>query len=283
MAPVVGPHSAFEDFLRVEATGDGAWSSALADFDWGAAFGGDLLARMALAASRDVGPERALRSLHAHFLAPATPGSAAALHVTPLGDDAHETRRRVAVTVGGATLCEGVASFAATAAGPRYHAGGFDASLAAPESLPSDVELAQSDGWPVRYLAPIEFRRAEPRAWPFPAAADGEASHWSGWLRPRVPLSADLALHAAALVFASDYRSHWGPETRLGPAFGAHAYTSLDHALWIHAPQAWTDWWLFETRSEICRDGRALTQRTVWTRDGLRVATIAQEGLLRPR
>jgi acyl-CoA thioesterase II len=189
----------------------------------------------------------------------------------------------VLLEVDDAAVLHLVAQFAASSAGPHLDAGGVPA-IAAPETLPSDVELARAEGWPERFLAPIEFRRAAPRSWPFPGAADGEPARWSGWLRPRVPLAeGDAALHAAALAFASDYRSHWGVEVRLGAAFAKHTYTSVDHALWIHAPLPWTDWWLFETRCDVCRDGRALVHREVWTRDGARVATVVQEGIVAPR
>ena len=251
----------------------------VADFGWGAAFGGDLLAKAALAAIGDVGPGAALRSIHAQLLAPTVPGARATLRVARLDP----ARRRVLLEADGAAALHLVAHFAAPSGGPALDAGGLP-SIAAPATLPSDVELARAEGWPERFLAPIEFRRAEPRAWPFPGAADGEPARWSGWLRPRVPLpAADAGLHAAALVFASDYRSHWGVEVRLGAAFAKHVYTAVDHALWIHAPLAWTDWWLFETRCDVCRDGRALVWRSVWTQDDVRVATVAQEAILAPR
>jgi len=279
MSSLVGPSTPLARFLNVDRAGDREWTASIADFDWGAAFGGDLLAKAALAAIRDVGPSAVLRSIHAQFLAPAAPNARAALHVARL--DA--ARRRVLLEADGAAALHLVAHCAPPSGGPHLEAGGFPA-IAAPETLPSDIELAQGEGWPERFLAPIEFRRAEPRSWPFPGAADGESAHWRGWLRPRAPLPAgDPALHAAALAFASDYRSHWGVEVRLGAAFAKHSYTSVDHALWIHAPLAWSDWWLFETRCDVGRDGRALVQRAVWTRDGARVATVMQEGIVTQR
>jgi acyl-CoA thioesterase II len=282
MATPIGPETPLAHCLTVERSADGEWTTEVGDLDWGASFGGDLLARAALAAARDVGGDAVLTSVHAQFLGPAEPGARAALHVARLASEPRTARRRVALDTESGPALELVASFAAPAGGTSFQAGTIR-PIAAPETLPSDVELARADGWPARFLAPIEFRRAEPRAWPFPGAADGEPARWSGWLRPRVPLPADdLALHAAALVFASDYRSHWGIEVRLGPAFSKHAYTSVNHAVWIHATLPWTDWWCFETHADVGRDGRVLTAREVWTRDGVRVATIAQEGRITP-
>jgi len=274
MATPIGPETPLARCLTVARSGDGAWTTEVGDFDWGGSFAGDLLARAALAAARDAGDGAVLASVQAHFLGSAAPGARAALRVEPLGSD----RRRVALATDAGPALELVAGFAAPGGGPSFQVDALPA-IAAPETLPSDVELARADGWPARFLAPIEFRRAEPRAWPFPGAADGEPTRWIGWLRPRAALPVDdLALHAAALVFASDYRSHWGVEVRLGAAFQKHVYTSVDHALWIHAPQPWTDWWCFATHADVARDGRVLTLREVWTRDGVRVATIAQHG-----
>jgi acyl-CoA thioesterase II len=273
---IIGPDASLAHALAVERTA-GGWATEVGYYDWGDSFGGDLLARAALAALRDAGPGAVLRSLHAQLLGSAAAGARATLAVTPLASD----RRRVVLETGAGAALDLVASFAAPAGGLAFQVDGDAPQIAAPETLPSDVELARADGWPARYLAPIEFRRAEPLRWPFAGAPDGEPARWIGWLRPRVALPADdLALHAAALVFASDYRTHWGIEVRLGADFAKHAYTSLDHALWIHAPLPWTDWWCFATHADVGRDGRVLTQREVWTRDGVRVATVAHEMLV---
>jgi acyl-CoA thioesterase-2 len=103
---------------------------------------------------------------------------------------------------------------------------------------------------------------------------------WSGWLRPRVPLPAEPQPHVVALVLLSDYSSHRGVETRLGPEFPRHQFVSLDHALWIHRPVRRDDWLLMNTASHVCHDGRALTRREIFTRDGLLVASVTQEALV---
>jgi acyl-CoA thioesterase-2 len=282
MTPIIGPDAPVDSFLVVEPAGAGRWTTSLGDFDWDATFAGDLLARAALAACREA-PGLVLQSVQAQLLAPGSAGARATLQTQRLDASAAAARIRVRLESDGAALVELVARLAAPQRGVTY-AGERPIPIAPPESLPSDVELARNDGWPARYLAPIEFRRAEPSAFPFAAVADGAPAHWSGWLRPRAPLGDDVALHAAALVFASDYRSHWGVEVRIGDdAFAKCGYTGVDHTLWVHASIPWTDWWRFDTRSEVCRDGRALVERAVWSRDGVRVATVAQAGVVEAR
>ena len=70
-----------------------------------------------------------------------------------------------------------------------------------------------------------------------------------------------------------------GAASGIGRAL-AERFASLDHAIWLHAPARWDDWWLVTTRSDIAAAGRALTQRQIYTRDGRLIATIAQEALI---
>ena len=82
----------------------------------------------------------------------------------------------------------------------------------------------------------------------------------------------------AALVFLSDFYSHWTGSDRLGVQFVPGCFTSLDHALWVHRPLPWDGWWLLKAVTEVGNAGRTLTRREIYTRDGFLVASTAQEG-----
>jgi acyl-CoA thioesterase-2 len=110
---------------------------------------------------------------------------------------------------------------------------------------------------------------------------DHEPALWLGWLRPRAPLGDDARLHAAALAFLSEYRSHWAVERRLGADFPRTEITLLDHALWVHRPERWDDWWLVRTSSEVGVAGRCLSRREIFTRGGALVASAVWEAALR--
>lgn len=90
----------------------------------------------------------------------------------------------------------------------------------------------------------------------------------------------DPRLHAAALAFVSDYESHWCARRRVGPAFEWDGFASAEHALFVHRPVRWDDWWLLANESDVASDGLSFWRREVWTRDGSLVASIAQHGLV---
>ena len=58
---------------------------------------------------------------------------------------------------------------------------------------------------------------------------------------------------------------------------------SLDHAVWFHRPVRADDWLLYAEESPSASGGRGFTRGNLFTRDGLLVASVAQEGLIRPR
>ena len=58
---------------------------------------------------------------------------------------------------------------------------------------------------------------------------------------------------------------------------------SLDHALWFHAPFRADDWLLYVQDSPRASGARGLNRGSIYSRDGTLVASVAQEGLIRPR
>jgi acyl-CoA thioesterase-2 len=102
----------------------------------------------------------------------------------------------------------------------------------------------------------------------------------------RVPreLDGDPALHQRLLAYMSDLTlldnivlPH-GRNGRLGPVMMA----SLDHAVWFHRPMRVDDWILYVQDSPAAAGARGFARGTLYTRDGTLVASVAQEGLLRP-
>jgi acyl-CoA thioesterase-2 len=98
------------------------------------------------------------------------------------------------------------------------------------------------------------------------------------------PLADTPAEHAAAVGFMSDLQFLWA-------AFWPHArshevamLTSLDHAIYWHAPGARaSEWLLFQIESPFAGAERGLVRGQIWAEDGTLVATVVQEGVLRLR
>ena len=98
-----------------------------------------------------------------------------------------------------------------------------------------------------------------------------------------IDLGDDPTAHLAAFTYASDI-------SLLGATLAAHPIgpeqtqmASLDHTIWFHQPFRADEWWLYDQVSPAAHGGRGLAIGRVFTQDGSLVATVAQEGLIRPR
>jgi acyl-CoA thioesterase-2 len=105
------------------------------------------------------------------------------------------------------------------------------------------------------------------------------------WMRATRPLPEDPVLHQCFLTYATDMSlidaviRHHGYRGPLGhPAMVA----SLDHALWFHRPFRADEWILYAQESPAAAGARGFARGSLFTRDGTLVASVAQEGLVRP-
>ncbi len=269
-----GEIEAIANELVVEPVRDGLFHARLPGFD-GRTFGGTTLGCAVLAASHGCAG-RSLHSLHAYFLRRIPPQVTIELQVEKLSEGRRLAHRRVQLRHEGRVLCEVSASFATAQTGVAFQEVAIDPDIPAPEALMPDVELAKIEGWPWP-PPPVEWRWVE---YPSRVLTPGEAPLCRGWARPRLPLPDDPRLHEAALAWLSDWASQGAVERRWARGFAHEQFASLDHAVWLHQPVRWDDWLLVTTRSDIAVAGRALTHREIYTREGRRIATIAQEALI---
>ncbi len=158
-----------------------------------------------------------------------------------------------------------------------------------PESLPSEFEMLQHFGAVMpeairRWFAqdrPIEVRPVDlPRYMRHEAGAPEQYV----WLRASGPLPSDPAIHRAVLAYLSDM-------TLLDAVLGAHGHSvfdsglqiaSLDHALWFHRPFRADAWLLYAQDSPTSCGARGFARGLLFTDDGRLVASVVQEGLIRP-
>jgi acyl-CoA thioesterase II len=91
-------------------------------------------------------------------------------------------------------------------------------------------------------------------------------------------------IHDCVLAFASDY-------SLLDTALVVHGTligdpriqaASIDHSMWFHRPARADDWLLFAHESPSAQNARGFSRSQVFRRDGALVASLAQEGLIRP-
>ena len=100
------------------------------------------------------------------------------------------------------------------------------------------------------------------------------------WFRATGPLPNDLAIQEAVLAYASDM-------TLLDTSLFAHGravfdpklqVASLDHAMWFHRPINMEKWHLYTQDSPNASGARGLTRGSIFSEDGILVASAAQEG-----
>ncbi len=105
----------------------------------------------------------------------------------------------------------------------------------------------------------------------------------SVWLRADGRLPDDPALHQCVVAYASDM-------TLLDTALLPHGISwtsenfmmaSLDHAMWFHRPFRADEWLLYHQISPRTGGARGFTRGELYTREGVLVASVAQEGLVR--
>jgi acyl-CoA thioesterase-2 len=240
-------------------------------------FGGLLAAQSVVAAGRSIERGR-LHSLHGYFLRPGRPGAPLRFEVERVRDGRSVATRRVLVIQNGVRVFELAASFTADEEGVAHAYEPAREARAEPEALPDweSVRAAETgeaprapDAIEVRVCRPDEDR---PGVAPPPAR--------EVWMRPRGALPDDPLVHAAVLVYASD-RTLLRTAARLHGSLRERLPASLDHAVWLHHPPRFDDWLLYASESPIAHGGRAWVLGRMLTRAGARVATVAQEGLLR--
>ena len=249
-------------------------------------FGGQVLAQALVAATRTVDPERPCHSFHAYFLRPGDPLVPIDYSVEGSRDGGSFSVRRVAASQQGPPIFTLASSFQRTQTG-------FDHQSQMPvgpepESLEDDQQVLLRDpaltpgmrDWVARER-PFETRSVLGRGLgdrPARPAVDHI------WLKTRGSLPDDLSIHRALLAFVSDMSLL---DTALLPhgksIFSCVQVASLDHAMWFHRPFRADTWLLYAQDSPSASGARGFNRGAIYTRDGTLVASVAQEGLIRPR
>jgi len=243
-------------------------------------FGGQVLAQALVAATRTAPPDRLCHSLHAYFLRAGDPAAPILYEVDRSRDGGSFSVRRVVAIQHGEQIFVLSSSF-------QKPEGGFEHQAVMPQVPPPESladGLSEGDATLLKGLwrsRPFEFRPVLPRGLgdrPARPALDHI------WFRAAEPLEGSPTLHQAFLAFASDMSLL---DTALLPhgkgLFSNVQVASLDHAMWFHRPFRADDWLLYSQDSPAAFGARGFSRGLIFTRDGTLIASVAQEGLIRPR
>jgi acyl-CoA thioesterase II len=104
------------------------------------------------------------------------------------------------------------------------------------------------------------------------------------WFRAAGLVPDDVRCRQMLLAYVSDMTLL---DTSLLPHgksfFSAVQMASIDHAMWFHRDADLTDWLLYAQDSPSASGARGFTRGLIFTRQGKLIASVAQEGLIRPR
>ena len=250
----------------------------------GRVFGGQVLAQSLVAAMRTVPDDRHPHSMHGYFLRPGDVSQPITFSVDRIHDGRSFSTRRTQAYQNGHPILSMIASFQDEDEGLEHHID-MPAGLPDPESLPTAAEsLAQVDHTIARYWAserPFDMRHVPS---PIYLQVTGEhTSHQAVWMKTLGPLPDDPDLHRAALAYASDYSIMEPVMRRHGIAWSTPGLkvASLDHAMWFHRFGRVDEWMLYVQDSPTAQGGRGLSTGSIYSREGLLLATVAQEGMVR--
>lgn len=254
-------------------------------------FGGQVLAQSLRAAAHTVSGLQ-VHSLHGYFMRAGDAGRPVVYEVDRIRDGRSFTTRRVVAIQEGHAIFSMSASF-------QIEEGGFEhahsmPNVPPPEELEDDLDVVAAlkrrhpDLSPMAGRArPFEMRSV----FPLGSSAWLQQRFWNPvWIRFPVDVdtvtdnpAAGQTLSRVLLAYASDMGlvstallPHGGTVPRSGVQMA-----SLDHALWIHRNVPLGDWLLFHKRTSSAGGARGLTHAEFFSRDGVLIASVTQEGLVR--
>jgi acyl-CoA thioesterase-2 len=275
--------------LDLEPAGADRFVGRSPDMGWARVYGGQVVAQALTAAARTV-PERSPHSLHAYFLLGGDPAEPILFEVERVRDGRSFSTRRVTASQRGEPIFVLAVSFQIAEGGPEHQASAPEAPP--PEQIvdPEAALAAMPESARKRLqtlfdrVRPIEFRPTNMRRYAPLRAGETRAAEQSVWIRIGGRLPDDPMIHTAALAYLSDMTLLDTALVAHGHAIfdGSHQVASLDHALWLHRPRRADEWLLYAQDSPSACGARALTRGMLFSRDGVLVASVAQEGLVRP-
>lgn len=272
--------------LTLERLEDNLFRGQSRDIGTKYVFGGQVLGQALSAAQQTVEDARAVHSIHAYFLRAGDIEAPIIYHVDRTRDGHSFSVRRVTAIQHGQPIFVFAASF-------QHDEPGVSHQFHMPEvPMPEDVEPNVAPSADVMEKLPAKMQRWLSRMGPFeirPIYPRDEVKppkrppYQQVWLRLIDKVDDTPELHRAMLAYASDFYllgtttfphgiSYYQPNVQMA---------SLDHAMWFHRPFRVDDWLLYSLDSPTAQNARGLARGQFFTRDGILVASTAQEGLIR--
>jgi len=263
----------FQTLMALESHGPDVYVGIGPAYPWGGLYGGQVVAQALRAACHTVGDGHFPHSLHAYFIRAGDTEEPIRFEVDRIRNGRSFLTRRVV---------------ARQSIGPILN---LSASFQIPEPTQSDAQTQampdvagpgelEPDDW-----GPVLSRRSIPR--------EKGVSHSAAWLKIAQEIGDDPILQACGLAYASDdiptEAASMAHPHRPDPYHDAENYSdvfvgaSLDHAIWFHRPGRHDEWVLHDFMGHGVTGARGLAIGQVYAADGVHLASVVQEALIREK
>lgn len=252
-------------------------------------FGGQVLAQAINAAARTITNGRILHSMHSYFLEAGDLKMPIIYTVSIVRDGGSFSVRRVTATQKETIIFILSASFQKKEEGYNHQIE-MPQNIKQPEDLMSWTDILEKFGDVIPSKTrgfmeidrPIEFKPVEVVN---PFVREDLPPVTNVWFKLKGDTKKlDLASKQQILTYISDYnilaaamnrhasKAHWGNTQT----------ASLDHSMWYFRDFDFDDWLLYAIESPNTASARGFAKGNIFSRDGKLIASVAQEGLMRP-
>ena len=274
------------DLISLEKKRENTFEGQNFQTSWGRVFGGQVLAQSLNAAYQTVPPDRFAHSLHGYFILGGNLDLPITYEVDIIRNGKSFTTRRVVAFQEARAIFNMSASF-------QLLQNGVDHQFSMPNFIPPEKLLSDLEQLEVQNTDPriyqrfkkikpevIEFRPVEKLTLRDDIDAPAESNYW---FRSKEATPFGIDIQQQLLAYISDYgllRTATLPHKK-ELSQSSTFYTSIDHAIWFHRSFSLEDWMLYAMDSPSASNSRGFSRGSIFNRDGLLVASSAQEGLIR--
>mgnify|MGYP001476635307 FL=1 len=274
------------DLISLEKKRENTFEGQNFQTSWGRVFGGQVLAQSLNAAYQTVPPDRFAHSLHGYFILGGNLDLPITYEVDIIRNGKSFTTRRVVAFQETRAIFNMSASF-------QLEQKGVDHQFSMPNFIPPEKLLSDLEQLEVQNTDPriyqrfkkikpevIEFRPVEKLTLRDDIDAPAESNYW---FRSKEATPFGIDIQQQLLAYISDYgllRTATLPHKK-ELSQSSTFYASIDHAIWFHRSFSLEDWLLYAMDSPSASNSRGFSRGSIFNRDGLLVASSAQEGLIR--
>ncbi len=263
------PTTDFAAMMDLEPHGPDTYVGYGPRYPWGGLYGGQIVAQALRAAAATVDPTFRVHSLHSYFIRRGD-------HSEPVRYEIDRVRNGRSFVTRTVTARQAVGAILSMSVSFQVDEEAFEAQIADMPEVPAPADLHQESWTSIFDRATVPTPDLTGRA--------------RGWMRINGEVGDDPVLHACALAYMSDdYPTDAAislrPDRPTPDDVDQHPFVafSLDHAIWFHRPIRADQWHLTAMVCHGLISSRGLTIGHVFTDDGVHVASVSQEVLIRRR